>query len=278
MLDRLGLLVGAREAVGALQSQACLDAVIVAAADEGAGLGVHAVLEIHRRDDEARDRAPARLAGHHRWAGERRPHPVGRLQHHRVGVLVDRVVVVHDHEVAHLTGRQRRGLARLGDEQEIVIGVHRLGVVAPALPELRAEGHAEVDAAAHAEVLQGGDADEGAGHGGDVERDVGPEALAEQHHARTALRGDRLQPLLDGLEHIAGEHDAIDRLGHRKRTGDKRVLRHDGRAVAAREVFECLDDRVVDVADTCGARDADEGALESTARLEVGDTECGALT
>ena len=126
-------------------------------------------------------------------------------------------------------------------------------------------------------MLQRGDADEGPGDGRDIEGDVGAEALAHEHHAGAPLGRDRGEARLDGLEHVACEHDAVDRLGHREGAGHECVLRHDGRAVAAGEVFERLDDRVVDVADAGGARDADEGSLEATARFEVGHAERGAL-
>ena len=185
--------------------------------------------------------------------------------------------MVHDHQLAHLTGRQRRCLARLGDEQQLVLGVHRLGILAPTPPELATEGHAEVDAAAHPEVLQRGDPHEGPRHGGDIEGDVGAETLAHEHHARATLRRDRLQALLDRLKHVARKCDAVEGLGHRQGTRHERVLRHDRRAVAAGEVFECFSDGVVDVADTGRARDADERAFETTAGLEIGDAERRAL-
>ena len=163
-----------------------------------------------------------------------------------------------NHEVTHVARGQRRRLARLGDEQDLVLGVHGLGIVAPAPPKLGAEGHAEVDATGDTQMLQRGDPGEGTRDGRDIEGDVRTEALPQQHHAWATLSGDGFEARLDVLEDIAGEHDAVTGLGHRECTRHECILRHDGRAIAAGEVFECLDDRVVDVADTGGARDADE--------------------
>ena len=97
---------------------------------------------------------------------------------------------MHDHELSHLPGRQRWRLAWLGDEQELVLGIHGVGVVAPASPELGAEGNAEVAATGDTEMLQRGDADEGSGHGGDVEGDVRAEALAHEDDPGSSVGRD----------------------------------------------------------------------------------------
>ena len=154
-----------------------------------------------------------------------------------------------------------------------MLGVHRLGIVTPAAPELRAERHPEVRPAGHPEVLQRRDPDERSRDRRHVQRDIRPEALSHEHDARPPLRRDPLQALANALEDHLREHHAVVRLGHRERGRDEGVLGHDGRAVAPREVLQGLDDRVVDVAHARGARHADDGTLESAAGLEVAQTE-----
>ena len=104
-----------------------VDAVVVAAPHERAGLGLHAVEQVDGGQHEGRDGTELRLAGDQRRAGRRRPHPPRRLEHHAVSVLVHRVVVMNDHQVARLPGRRSSASSGWLTRREAAMRIDRRG-------------------------------------------------------------------------------------------------------------------------------------------------------
>lgn len=129
----------------------------MSASHEGAGLGLHSVEQVDGGQDERGERAELGLARDQRRPRGWGAHPPWLLQHDLVSVLVHGVVVVDHHEVA--SRAIGVDLVRLADKGQQPIGVNRIRIPAPGLPQVRAEGNAEVEARLYAEVCQAPDVD-----------------------------------------------------------------------------------------------------------------------
>ncbi|CAB4935262.1 unannotated protein [freshwater metagenome] len=184
---------------------------------------------------------------------------------------------MHDHEVPCLPSRQRWHEGRITHLDEQPRRVDGLRVRPPDIPQLSAEGHAEVEPAGHSELGHHRDARSSSGHHRGIETDVGAEAFADDEHARPRRHRHRRDSIPCALEDEPGQLLAIARSIECKCRGDERVLRHDRCAVASRQVFERLGHRVVEVADPCRHADADGAAPEGSAVDHVLHRESGSL-
>ena len=84
-----------------------------------------------------------------------------------------------------------------------------------------------------------------------------------------SVREHRRESRTHALEDQAREVLGLQRAGQGEGGRHEGVLRHDDRAVAAREVLQRLSDRVVEVAHAGGRADADEAAIVGAAGLHV---------